>query len=378
MVLSEFDKGHGPVRFDKGQGPVRGRRSKGSLASLGAGSSLAAGPSLDAGTSLGAEPSLDAGPSLGVWPSFDAGTSLAPLMSMTPRLPNDINVTFQSEANTFAELNLKRVDHITSNVPIYTIDTDEEGVKIKKEDVQGNENIAFYQDAKNDAVIQVLRLNDSVGQTEKFIITDYNSIFHFFINRRGKYRQGDDMYSILPAVRSKRQTSEHGDQSDLTSQRYEVMPMKTPTERQTDFMTAPPKFDSFENLRVLSKRFQQDCEILAKKATVHLHVLCGRHGLPGLHVLQQVTSLILPDEAFEAYSNNPRCELDQFWLTTMYQSNSVIELLQPDNCPAARQQCQVFNSRLGLAWVETLCRTDGVSSSVIEDMGNYSAIFTGA
>ncbi|KAH9490654.1 Metalloprotease mig-17 [Bulinus truncatus] len=33
---------------------------------------------------------------------------------------------------------------------------------------------------------------------------------------------------------------------------------------------------------------------------------------------------------------------------------------------------------LGLAWVETLCRTDGYSSSVIEDMGDYSAIIPAA
>ncbi|KAH9496380.1 hypothetical protein Btru_012414 [Bulinus truncatus] len=33
---------------------------------------------------------------------------------------------------------------------------------------------------------------------------------------------------------------------------------------------------------------------------------------------------------------------------------------------------------LGLAWVKTLCRSDGYSSSVIEDKGDYSAIMTGA
>ncbi|KAH9498935.1 hypothetical protein Btru_005394 [Bulinus truncatus] len=336
------------------------------------------------------------------------------------RLPNDINVTFQSEANTFAELNLKRVDHITSNVPIYTIDTDEEGVKIKKEDVQGNENIAFYQDTKNDAVIQVLRLNDSVGQTEKFIIT------------RGKYRQGDDMYSILPAVRSKRQTSEHGDQSDLTSQRYEVMPMKTPTERQTDFMTAPPKFDSFENLRVLSKRFQQGAKSSRRKrqsistyyvdVTAYLDYTCYSRFLKDalydevetLKKIQEYYAFIFSGidliyQNFEANNIHLRVNLNK---VLIFKSSASFQLFyiyyysyKVDTMSVLNNFTTFLNSTdgrdfsfpydhamlfvgsdlwtvsvdiLGLAWVETLCRTDGVSSSVIEDMGDYSAIFTGA
>ncbi|KAH9488712.1 hypothetical protein Btru_059760, partial [Bulinus truncatus] len=336
------------------------------------------------------------------------------------RLPNDINVTFQTDTNTSTKLSLKRVDHITSNVPIYTIDTDEEGVKIKKENIQGNENVAFYQDTKNDAVFQISRLNDSVGQTEEFIIT------------RGEYRYGNVSYLILPAVRSKRQTSEHGDQSDFTSQRYDVMAIKTPTERQTDFLTAPPEFDSFENLRVLSKRFQDGAKSSRRKrqtistyyvdVAAYLDYTCYSRFLTDalydevetLKKIQEYYAFIFSGidliyQNFEANNIRLRVNLNKvlifkssasFRLFYIYSYSYKVDTMSVLNnfttflnSTAGRDFSFPYDHAmlfvgsdlwtlsvdiLGLAWVETLCRTDGVSSSVIEDMGDYSAIFTGA
>ncbi|KAH9524421.1 hypothetical protein Btru_054503 [Bulinus truncatus] len=159
-------------------------------------------------------------------------------------LPNDINVTFQTDTNTSTELSLKRVDHITSNVPIYTIDTDEEGVKIKKGDVQGNENVAFYQDTRNDAVIQVFRQNGTDNHNDDFKIM------------RGEYQQGNVRYSILPVVRSKRQTSQDGDQSDLTSEIYDIRKIETPRETRRDYLTAPPEFESSKPGSLLNEKLQ--------------------------------------------------------------------------------------------------------------------------
>ncbi|KAH9487490.1 hypothetical protein Btru_076231 [Bulinus truncatus] len=91
------------------------------------------------------------------------------------RLPNDINVTFQTDTNTSTELNLKRVDHITSNALIYTIDTDEEGVKIKKENVQGN--AVTGQCADKETVIDLsLSSTATTSPSSDFDLDEYTSM----------------------------------------------------------------------------------------------------------------------------------------------------------------------------------------------------------
>ncbi|KAH9490658.1 hypothetical protein Btru_045095, partial [Bulinus truncatus] len=340
------------------------------------------------------------------------------------RLPNDINVTFQTDTNTSTELNLKRVDHITSNVPIYTIDTDEEGVKIKKEDVQGNENVAFYQDTRNDAVIQVFRQNGTDDQTEDFKIT------------RGEYREGDVRYSISPVIRSKRQTSEDGDQSYLTNDRYDIRKIETPRETLKDYMTAPPEFESSKRGSLLNEKLQDGAKFSRSRrqsgstyyvdVTAFLDYSCYRRfmaaaGYDEIEALSRIqeyyafifSGIDLIYQNFQASNIRLRVNLNKvlifkstnaFKLYYLYSNlygytnyvdtaavltNFTIFL----NSTAGRDFSFPYDHAmlfvgsdlwivsgdiLGLAWVKTLCRTDGASASVIEDTGDYSAIITGA
>ncbi|KAK6973688.1 Metalloprotease mig-17, partial [Biomphalaria glabrata] len=43
------------------------------------------------------------------------------------RLPDDVNVTIRTDVNTSTELQLKRVEHISSNVPVYSVAVNNEG-----------------------------------------------------------------------------------------------------------------------------------------------------------------------------------------------------------------------------------------------------------
>ncbi|KAH9490653.1 Metalloprotease mig-17 [Bulinus truncatus] len=340
------------------------------------------------------------------------------------RLPNDINVTFQTDTNISTELNLKRVDHITSNVPIYTIDTDEEGVKIKKEDVKGNENVAFYKDTRNDAVIQVFRQNGTDNQTGDFKIT------------RGEYQQGNVRYSISPAVRSKRQTSEHSDQSDLNSERYDIRKIETPRETRRDYMTAPPEFESLKPGSLLNDKLQDGAKLSRSRrqsastyyvdVTAFLDYSCYSRFMKdaynyesnALSRIQEYYAFIFSGidliyQNFQASNIRLRVNLnkvlifkstDTFKLyyfynymyvtTTKVNTEAVLSKFTLFlNSPAGRDfsfpydHAMLFvgsdlrtenGNILGLAWVKTLCRTDGASASVIEDMGDYSAIITGA
>ncbi|KAH9490655.1 Metalloprotease mig-17 [Bulinus truncatus] len=314
------------------------------------------------------------------------------------RLPNDINVIFQTDTNTSTELNLKRVDHITSNVPIYTIDTDDEGVKIKKEDVKGNENVAFYQDTRNDAVIQVFRQNSTDNQTGDFKIT------------RGEYQEGNVRYSILPVVRSKRQTSEHSDQSDFTIERYDIRKIETSRETWRDYLTAPPEFESSKSGSLLNEKLQDGAKFSRSRrqsgstyyvdVTAFLDYTCyNRFVKDAYNYESKALSRIQEYYAFIFSGSTNAFKLFYFYNymyveTTKVNTEAVLSNFTLFlNSTAGRDfsfpydhamlfvgsDLRTENSNiLGLAWVKTLCRTDGASASVIEDTGDYSAIITGA
>ncbi|KAK6973790.1 Metalloprotease mig-17, partial [Biomphalaria glabrata] len=54
-------------------------------------------------------------------------------------LPSGINVTINAGINSSTELQLSRVDHINSNVPVYTLDAGDDGVQIERQNLSHNQ-----------------------------------------------------------------------------------------------------------------------------------------------------------------------------------------------------------------------------------------------
>uniref|UniRef100_A0A2C9KSB2 Uncharacterized protein n=1 Tax=Biomphalaria glabrata TaxID=6526 RepID=A0A2C9KSB2_BIOGL len=154
------------------------------------------------------------------------------------KLPDDISVTIAIGANTSTELQLSRVEHINSTIPVYTIDSDQDGLHVRRENIKNDENVAFYQDLDNDAIIQLALTIGSDNHSHKFKI------------QRGEFQQDDVRYSIKPSTRSKRETSQSDDS-------YEVTPVVTPI-RATDFGFLTP--DNISS--TLMKEYDLDLEDL--------------------------------------------------------------------------------------------------------------------
>uniref|UniRef100_A0A2C9KMT8 Uncharacterized protein n=1 Tax=Biomphalaria glabrata TaxID=6526 RepID=A0A2C9KMT8_BIOGL len=147
--------------------------------------------------------------------SFQVQLKINPSDIIDKRMPSVINATLTSETNTSIELQLSRVEHINSNLPIYTID----GEQITKQNVEEDEFVAFYQDTNHQAVIHVVRQN----------VTDAPDDF---VIKRGEYVDNHIRYSIQPNTRVKREAN----QLDSTDQSYEVKPVLTPLATMTDYV----------------------------------------------------------------------------------------------------------------------------------------------
>ncbi|KAK6973700.1 Metalloprotease mig-17, partial [Biomphalaria glabrata] len=130
-------------------------------------------------------------------------------------MPSIINVTLTSDTNmSTVLLKLSRVEHINSNLPIYTIEDDQ----ITKQQVQEDEFVAFYQDTNHQAVIHVVRQNVTDG-TDDFII------------KRGEYVDQNIRYTIEPNSRKKREAN----QFDNVNENYEVKRALTPLASLSDY-----------------------------------------------------------------------------------------------------------------------------------------------
>ncbi|KAI8781301.1 A disintegrin and metalloproteinase with thrombospondin motifs 5, partial [Biomphalaria glabrata] len=77
------------------------------------------------------------------------------------QLPDDLDVTISVQNSTWAVLHLRRVPHITLDIPMYTLGVDDSGKPVQtKVDLEEKTIVGYYQDLTREAVIQITRTND--------------------------------------------------------------------------------------------------------------------------------------------------------------------------------------------------------------------------
>ncbi|XP_055864673.1 uncharacterized protein LOC106063331 isoform X2 [Biomphalaria glabrata] len=71
-------------------------------------------------------------------------------------MPDEVNVTFSTETKSLTKLNLRRSRHFDLDIPLYTLDTDQEGFFQKqKVTTKARKDLGFYQDIDNKAVFRI-------------------------------------------------------------------------------------------------------------------------------------------------------------------------------------------------------------------------------
>uniref|UniRef100_A0A2C9KNS6 Uncharacterized protein n=1 Tax=Biomphalaria glabrata TaxID=6526 RepID=A0A2C9KNS6_BIOGL len=71
-------------------------------------------------------------------------------------MPDEVNVTFSTETKSLTKLNLRRSRHFDLDIPLYTLDTDQEGFfQRHKVTTKARKDLGFYQDIDNKAVFRI-------------------------------------------------------------------------------------------------------------------------------------------------------------------------------------------------------------------------------
>nr|KAI8760926.1 A disintegrin and metalloproteinase with thrombospondin motifs 2-like [Biomphalaria glabrata] len=326
------------------------------------------------------------------------------------RLPDDVNVTIRTDVNTSTELQLKRVEHISSNVPVYSVAVNNEGGLLFRKRVlqeKPEEETGYYQDVKHEAVIQMLSQVSAGGRKLKPVIA------------RGTYRHDGILYNLQPITRSKRGLSQDSNQSD---QSYEIRKVKenpslikaellVPLE-QVRSVAADQSGSKDEDGKKYERPKRATLETYFIKMTPYVHYTAYRRFLSqslgdkdlavklmteyyafvfaGVDLIYQNLELsgtrlrvkLVSINYFDSLSSFPlnyiatgkvnvNSTLNTF---TSYLSNKVTGYGHASLFVGESLWSNATSPTDTLTWVKTLCRMDGYSSSAVEDMGDYTSI----
>ncbi|XP_059162424.1 A disintegrin and metalloproteinase with thrombospondin motifs like [Physella acuta] len=334
-------------------------------------------------------------------------------------LPDDVNVTVTINDTTSVLLQLKRVRYVGLDTPVYTITTDKDGRLVRsRESPDNRENIGYYQDVTSQAALQIQRIKSSVD-------TDA------YLQLRGEFVHSGLQYSLTPNARDKR---------DITSQdvHYNLQIEKWPSPSEIDYelpdpheLEEPPAADAspprdsplppphfYHRRRRRQARADYYIDVtamldfwcwskfLTKAAGSRTTAMDNvreyyAYIFNTMDLLYQsitttpfklnirLTKIVICETVEASYfSNNATtvalgyvdgyATLDQF---AAFVKDNGSALLTPYDHVMLFIGLNMTNTDRtkdisGRAYVATTCRTNGDSTSVIEDMGNYRCIST--
>ncbi|KAH9504367.1 hypothetical protein Btru_063431 [Bulinus truncatus] len=74
------------------------------------------------------------------------------------QMPEEVNVTLNTESSTLIKFHLRRAPHISPDIPLYTLSADDAGFYERKKFKSTNrKDLSFYQDLEKQAVFQITR-----------------------------------------------------------------------------------------------------------------------------------------------------------------------------------------------------------------------------
>ncbi|KAK6966204.1 ADAM family mig-17 [Biomphalaria glabrata] len=81
------------------------------------------------------------------------------------QMPDQVNLTFNTETKSQTKLNLRRSQYFNLDIPVYSVDTDSEGIMQRHRVETGHrKDIGFYQDIKNKAVFEIQKSPDTLAR----------------------------------------------------------------------------------------------------------------------------------------------------------------------------------------------------------------------
>ncbi|KAH9488704.1 hypothetical protein Btru_059737 [Bulinus truncatus] len=361
-------------------------------------------------------------------------------------LPDDVDVTIGTDNDTYTVLHLKRVPHITLDIPVYTIGVDSQGLFVhRREKLKDRKNIGYYQDPSHEAVIQITRTND-LGESKAQL------------KMEGMLHVSGSKHSLLPEDHSRLKRSAettNNSSDDVNLYVLQTVPQNPSTGH--DYLEPPPEIKvsipmsnyqnpsftttpemesttpssaitsfSLNNQRRRRRRRREATQIVidvvaiidngayqrflaaagsrAKAISdiqeyyafifngvdlryqgIRLSNYLMNVKLRQIFISENVASSPFTEpfrkadkpwdevdarSALDALKNflvsQRMLDADHYMLMTGYDLTSVVE------------GTVTTNSTTGLAFTGTLCRTDGTSISVVEDLGGFQSIDTAA
>ncbi|XP_059148521.1 A disintegrin and metalloproteinase with thrombospondin motifs like isoform X3 [Physella acuta] len=341
-------------------------------------------------------------------------------------LPSSLNVTIRTPTQT-AELQLEQVEHIHLGIPVYSLKIDQDGELIRtKEILKERKNVGYYQDIKNNAVIQVSKPQDSNSKKDKLLLKGEITLGgskYFIDSKKQIYKTGsatqEEEYSLEPrpqqdagqcrslelqlneTIKIKRQnlsvvssaygsqhksinrttqttnTKRHRRQASVTyyidvvavvdNGAYQRFLSQANNDRQTAFHKLQEYYAFiFNGVDMLYRDIWPEYEIRVRLNAIHVaETLATSEFTEKFNKGGQVDAekAISAFKVFCVVKANWLLRYDHAMLFTGYDLTSV-------------EYYGVSKSIVGLAYTTTMCQKDGTSVSIIEDMGGYEAIHT--
>jgi hypothetical protein len=137
-------------------------------------------------------------------------------------MPDGLDVTLTGETGTSSDVQLRLLQHSVPDVPVYTLEVDESGQYVKHlEELEVNPNVAYYQDLNNDAIMQVTR---TAGRGDREA--------HYEL--QGDLNIEGQKYSLNPNERFQRESLFPSE-----TESYTLVPQELPRFARHDHLTAP-------------------------------------------------------------------------------------------------------------------------------------------
>ncbi|CAG5116375.1 unnamed protein product, partial [Candidula unifasciata] len=369
-------------------------------------------------------------------------------------VPDELNITLTTDAGSQTHLHLKRVDHISPNIPVYTHGVGTDGQHVhQREQLQDKQNVGYYQDVNSEAVIQVTRTNELEQKEVYFVL-------------KGELNIAGNKYTLTLGTRRKRngRIPTHQQQS---SEAYNLFPQSPTRFVQNDYLDArkyipviyilvsaasssalsdipwlsaegaslpislptkpalPPRASSSRRRRQsqVGENYFIDVVAIADYATYRRFATSSMTRTDTLQAMreyyafiftgvdlryQRITStnyaihvrlikvIITETAAASTFTerfrviSKPWDEVDAQRVLSAFSDFAAgvgSDMLNPSDhamlftgydLTSTLAQSVNTNATTGLAFTSTLCRTDGKSISVIEDLGGFQAVDTAA
>ncbi|BFZ04830.1 hypothetical protein BsWGS_07869 [Bradybaena similaris] len=344
------------------------------------------------------------------------------------QMPDELNVTIQGESGNSTHLHLTQVKHIVADVPVYTLSLDAEGrYHHHRERLDNKQIIGYYQDTSSEAAIELIITEGGANNGSNFQL-------------KGELRIGGERFTLNPENRFKREAADPASPEDssytLVPQRTSRVAqhdyIEVAPEEKTQVESIEPSIPGFgpvvetaatrDRVRRQSKQnifidvvalvdFAVYSRFLASSKTKAATLQAIREyyafifngvdlryraiASPTNTICVRLVRLVIAEtaaasqftEKFRVISS-PRDRIDAndvLFDVSAFAAGAGRDVIFPSDhvmlftgydLTSKTSSGSVSEFTTGLAFTSTLCRNDGKSASIVEDLGGFQCVDT--